>query len=232
MTLHALCSWHNSHYIWNGIHRFCVITTTPLMVSDQLYVWHNTHLTYAILCTLHNIFHSLCFHTIVDITLHTLHSWHHTHCIWYHTHASYLWHHSHSKYDKTPTMFVTLNSVYKTSHMMNEWQHNERIWHDTQCICVIKPKWLMTSQPTYEWIHTHCMYDNLGTLYDIISTLFFLFVVDFVIYWNETAMVYMCSPSQYPLPPPSSPVPSRFSQCTRSERLSHASNLGWWSVSP
>ena len=28
--------------------------------------------------------------------------------------------------------------------------------------------------------------------------------------------VYMCSPSQSPLPPPSPPAPSRFSQCTRS----------------
>ena len=33
--------------------------------------------------------------------------------------------------------------------------------------------------------------------------------------------VYMCSPSRSPLPPPSPPAPSRFSQCTRSERLSH-----------
>ena len=39
--------------------------------------------------------------------------------------------------------------------------------------------------------------------------------------------VYMCSPSRSPLPPPSPPDPSRSSQCTRSERLSHASNLGW-----
>ena len=44
--------------------------------------------------------------------------------------------------------------------------------------------------------------------------------------------VYMCSPSRSSLPPPSPPAPSRSSQCTRSERLSHASNLGWWSVSP
>ena len=35
----------------------------------------------------------------------------------------------------------------------------------------------------------------------------------------------MCSPSRSPLPPPSPAAPSRFSQCTRSERLSHASNL-------
>ena len=39
--------------------------------------------------------------------------------------------------------------------------------------------------------------------------------------------VYMCSPSRSPLPPPTPPAPSRSSQCTRSERLSHASNLGW-----
>ena len=36
--------------------------------------------------------------------------------------------------------------------------------------------------------------------------------------------VYMCSPSRPPLPLPSPPNPSRSSPCTRSERLSHASN--------
>ena len=35
--------------------------------------------------------------------------------------------------------------------------------------------------------------------------------------------VYMCSPSRSPLPPPSPPDPSRSSQCTRPEHLSHAS---------
>ena len=39
--------------------------------------------------------------------------------------------------------------------------------------------------------------------------------------------VYMCSPYRSPLPPPSPPAPSGSSQCTRSEHLSHASNLGW-----
>ena len=39
--------------------------------------------------------------------------------------------------------------------------------------------------------------------------------------------VYMCSPSQCPLPPPSPPDPSGSFQCTRSEHLSHASSLGW-----
>ena len=44
--------------------------------------------------------------------------------------------------------------------------------------------------------------------------------------------IYMCSPSRSPLPPPSPSHPSGSSQCTRPEHLSHASNLGWWSVSP
>ena len=44
--------------------------------------------------------------------------------------------------------------------------------------------------------------------------------------------IYMGSPSQSPLPPPSPSHPSGSSQCTSPERLSHASNLGWCSVSP
>ena len=44
--------------------------------------------------------------------------------------------------------------------------------------------------------------------------------------------IYIYSPSRSPLPPPSPPNPSGSSQCTSPEHLSHASNLGWWSVSP
>ena len=41
-------------------------------------------------------------------------------------------------------------------------------------------------------------------------------MVDFVIHWNETAMGLHVFPIRIPLPPPSPPAPSRFSQCTRS----------------
>ena len=44
--------------------------------------------------------------------------------------------------------------------------------------------------------------------------------------------IYMYSPSRPPLPPPSPPNLSGSSQCTSPEHLSHASNLGCWSVSP
>ena len=42
---------------------------------------------------------------------------------------------------------------------------------------------------------------------------------------------HMYFPSWFPNPPPSLPDSSGSSQCTRPEHLSHASNLGWWSVS-
>ena len=43
--------------------------------------------------------------------------------------------------------------------------------------------------------------------------------------------IYMCFPSWTPLPPPSPSHPSGSPQCTIPEHLSHASNLGWLSVS-
>ena len=44
---------------------------------------------------------------------------------------------------------------------------------------------------------------------------------------------FTCVPHPYPpLPPPSPSHTSGSSQCTSPEHLSHASNLGWWSVSP
>ena len=43
--------------------------------------------------------------------------------------------------------------------------------------------------------------------------------------------IYMCSLSWTPLPPPSPSHPSGSSRCTSHEYLSHASNLGWRSVS-
>ena len=78
---------------------------------------------------------------------------------------------------------------------------------------------------------------NTGVTLEIKGLLFFIIFI-FYLWWilsyieMKQPWVYMCSPSRSPLPLPSPPAPSRFTQCTRSERLYHASNLGWWSVSP
>ena len=44
--------------------------------------------------------------------------------------------------------------------------------------------------------------------------------------------IYLYSPSRSSHSHPSLPHPSGSSHCTRPKHLSHASNLGWWSVSP
>ena len=49
--------------------------------------------------------------------------------------------------------------------------------------------------------------------------------------WISHGFTCIYSPSQSPLPHPSPPDPSGSSQCTSPEHLTHASNLGWWSVS-
>ena len=55
-------------------------------------------------------------------------------------------------------------------------------------------------------------------------------------FWHTLTWIihgFTCVPHpDPPLPPPSPSYPSGSSQCTSSEHLSHASNLGWWSVSP
>ena len=188
------------------------MASTVSVSSQRLHWWSQTNCIYDIPPTLCMSSYAL-YTTSYPLFMFSHHCSYHitstafttSHPLYMTSHTCYLWHHIHSNYDTSPTMFVTLNSVYKTSHMMNEWKQNECIWHDTQCICVIKPTSLMTSQPMYEWNRTHCMHDNIGTLYDITSTLFFsffLFVVDFVIHWNETAMGLHVFP--IPIPPPTS----------------------------
>ena len=83
----------------------------------------------------------------------------------------------------------------------------------------------------------YSMWSFLNFIYFLIegSLLYwFFFLLQWILSYIEMNQpwVYTCSPSQSPLPPPSPPDLSRSSQCTRSKRLSHASNLGWWSVSP
>ena len=98
-------------------------------------------------------------------------------------HTLHLWHHSQCNYDKTPAKFLTWYSVYMRSHPLNEWQHNDGFWHDTQCICVIKPTWLMTSQHSvlmtphsaYVWHPLHCRWHCIHSftsnqiIYDVTS---------------------------------------------------------------
>ena len=188
MTWHVLYSSHHSHYIWNGLYRICLITTTLYMVSEQLYVWHHTHFTYSIVCTLHNVTSSLWLHTIVFITLHPLHSLHHTPSIWHQTHGkryiiSAIW----------PTISNTTSTVSVSSNSRYQLYHTNSLYDTTHTIRVtsysvsmlsqqlfmtlypsmynITPSVFMTSYPVCT-LSPYCFHDNTTPIPDISPTIF------------------------------------------------------------
>ena len=137
-------------------------------------------------------------------------------CVLITPHSAHVWHHlhyrrhhihsitpSHNLYDFTSTSGMTSHTLYQTSYTLYLCHHN-----------------LST--------------DITPTFFFTFSIFFFFFYMWWILSYIEMKQpwVYMCSPSRSPLPSHSPPAPSRFSQCTMSERLSHASILGWWSVSP
>ena len=170
--------WHHTRYIWHCIHCICVITSTVLMISRQLYLW--------------------------DLIFYVW--WHHIHCIQYHiyyickSHTLSLCHHNHSFDVITPfvcmtshrysyiiiytiegiTHFMTSHHyiyyvitilLFMSSHALHSWHHSHYIWHCIHCICVITDTLLMISDLLYIWHHTHFMYDILCTLHYVPSTL-------------------------------------------------------------
>ena len=126
------------------------------------------------------------------------------------------------------------------------------------CVCVSLSLLFLPSEPSvcHSWAESpqslgSMSYDHLTLTQSFPSSGqgdFILFIYLFFISWRLITLqycsgschtltrnqpwFYMYSPSRSPLPPPSPLDPSGSSQCTRSEHLSHASNLGWWSVSP
>ena len=142
MTSLALCSWYHSHYIWNGIQRIPLylkwhppylcnhnvsiggLRPTVCMTSHPPYVCHLMHST-------QRHIQSLWLHTIVVVTLHSLHSWHHTPYIWHHTHGntnviSAIW----------PTISITTSTVSMSSNPGYHLYHNHSLYDITHIIRV------------------------------------------------------------------------------------------------
>ena len=154
---------------------------TVCMTSHQLYV---CHLMYSTQCHIH----SLWLHTIVVITLHPLHSWHHTPYIRHHTHGNtnvifaiwptiskttstlsvssnpgYQLYVTHSLYDITHPIHVTLYWVCMLSQQL----------FMTPCPSTysITPRIFMTSYPIW-MLSPQCFHDNTTTIPDISPTIF------------------------------------------------------------
>ena len=100
------------------------------MISEQLYVWHHTHIVYDILRTIHNVTSTLWVHTIVVTTLYLR-----IHDI------------THTIYDIT---HMTTQKLYLPSHPIYLTLHPLYLCHQTQCINFITPTLCMM-------LHTLCM---------------------------------------------------------------------------
>ena len=144
----------------------CIHDITPTIsemaytvsVSWRLYWWSQTNSIYNITTSLRMTLmhstqghiHTLWLHTMVVITLHPLHLWHHTPYIWHHTHGntnviSAIW----------PAISNTTFTVSMTSKRGYQLYHNDSLYDITQTICVtsysvcmLSKQLFMTSYPS------------------------------------------------------------------------------------
>ena len=166
MRSHALCSWHHSHYIWNGIHHMCHhnysidgLRPTVCMTSHPLYICHLMH------STQHHI-HSLWLDTIVVITLYQLHSWHHTPYIWHHTHGSTniisaIW----------PTIYNTTSTVSVSSNPGYQLYRTHSLYDITHTLRMPAYALYTTSHPLF-MTSSHCSYHITSTAFMTSDTLY------------------------------------------------------------
>ena len=154
--------WHHTHCIWHCIHCNCVITSTVLMISHQLYLWASSSIYDDIISVIYNITF------IIFVASQTLYLSHHTHsfdvittfvCMTSHpylyniiytikaSHAHFMTSH-HIIYDFTCTVLMTSLLLYLTVHPLYLCHHNYSIYDLWQTVC-------MTSHPLYVWHLMH-----------------------------------------------------------------------------
>ena len=158
-----------------------VLRPTVCMTSHRPYVCHLMHSTQCLI-------HSLWFHTILVITLHPLHSGHHTPYIWYHTHGntnviSAIWP---TISNTTSTLSVSSNPGYHLNHThsLDDITHSIRVTSYSVCMLSqqlfmtlypsmynITPSIFMTSYPIYT-LSPYCFHDNTMTVPDISPSIF------------------------------------------------------------
>ena len=101
------CFSDHTHYIGHRVHCICVITSTVLMISHQIYLWD--HIRYNSWYRIHSTRYDSHF-----MTSQPLHSWHQIPYIWHHIQG--LWDLVPYTCDITDTMFVNTCQLYLTSN--------------------------------------------------------------------------------------------------------------------
>ena len=154
---------------------------TVCVTSHPLYVCHLMHST-------QRHIHSLWLHTIVVITFHPLHSWHHTPYVWHHTHGntnviSAIWP---TISNTTSTVSVSSNKGYQLYHTHSLYVITHTIPVTSYSVCMLSQQLFMTSYPSVYNItpsifitsypictlSPYCFHDNTTTIPDISPTIF------------------------------------------------------------
>ena len=134
LTLHSLYLCHHNHSIDD-------LRATACMTLHPLYVWYLMYFTWRPI-------HSLRLNTIFVITLHPLHSWHHTHYIWHHTHYN-------TKVISaiSPTLSETTSTVSVSSNPVYQLYHNNSLDDITQTLSMTSYSVCMASHEPFMTSH-------------------------------------------------------------------------------
>ena len=229
MKLYPVCG-QNIHLTCDITATICVITHTVYITSHPLFLWHHTGHMCGIVCIIQDITASLFDLTPPFGGHHTHYIRHRVYCICVITptlsmisQPIYVWYHIQYMWDILSTIFMTSYPLCMTTqpcvlitpHSAHVWYHLHYRKHHIHSITPSHNLYDFTStsgKPSHTLYQaSHQLYlchHNLST--DITPTFFFtfsifflfLFVVDFVIHWNETAMSLHVFP--IPIPPPTS----------------------------
>ena len=164
---------HHSDYCWSQTNFMFDITSTLRMPSYALYTTSKP---------------LLWLHTIVLITLHPLHPWHHTPYIWHHRHGntnviSAIWP---TISNTTSTVSVSSNPGYQLYHTHSLYDITHTIRVTSYSVCMLSLQLFMTSYPSVynitpsifmtsypiRMLPPYCFHENITTIPDISPTIF------------------------------------------------------------
>ena len=142
ISLPLYMKWHPA-YVCHPNDSIDGLWPTVCMTSHPPYVCHLMHST-------KRHIYSLWFHTIVVITLHPLHSWHHTPCIWHHTNGytnviCAIWR---TISNTTSTVSVSSNTGYHLYHTHSLYDITHTIHGTSYSVCMLSQQLFMTLYPS------------------------------------------------------------------------------------